>query len=208
MGVCCGSAKKNNDKLSIRSSTNTEYSDLSYVDYKKFSDPLVRFQNFFPFNRINVRIFYNLIMLEEKELYKRGDLESLLTTNAWKNQFNLNTPLCNMLNDMPKSRDEHFDRLSLLCLGLLWCNGSIEDKADVFGKIVNPPGQEFEVICASDRDMEPAIHRIIETATRFTLKAAQNCKEKNASSFDPKSCKGIKDLLELKFDEPENQDLI
>lgn len=72
-------------------------------DFKKFKDPLIRFQYSFPFHRILIRVFYDFVMKDKKVYYTNLDLESKFRTPAWKGQFSQGTPLAKLLALLPGS---------------------------------------------------------------------------------------------------------
>ena len=88
---------------------------------------------------MHIKVFYNKLIFDQKDQYSRFDLEGRFKTAAWHGQFGLNTDLSNLLKALPDSTDDKIDRDSLLCLGLLWCAGEVQDRADILLKMVNPP---------------------------------------------------------------------
>ena len=45
-----------------------------------------------------------------------------------------------LVSSLPGSERDSVDKISLMCLGLLWCSGEIEEKAEVLLEMINPPG--------------------------------------------------------------------
>ena len=52
---------------------------------------------------------------------------------------------------------------------MLWCGGQLEDKAEAFAKLINPPGQNQDAFSASDKDFPAVIDAIVYVATKFTF---------------------------------------
>lgn len=60
------------------------------------------------------------------------DLEQRFTTPAFKGVFDKGTPLYDFLVNLPRCNEEKMHVNSIACLGLLFCTGTNEQKADAF----------------------------------------------------------------------------
>jgi hypothetical protein len=72
------------------------------------------------------------------------------------------------LNSLPGSGEGNVDKISLLALGLLWCDGNIKDKTDVLFGIINPPGQSQDNVTASDKEFMVLLETIFFIASHWT----------------------------------------
>jgi len=77
----------------------------------------------------------------EKDTIPITELAAALNTTAWAGKFGEGTDLNKLLESLPNSGGGNVDKLSLVALGLLWCDGGIKDKTEVLFGIINPPGQ-------------------------------------------------------------------
>ena len=93
-------------------------------------------------------------------------LKSKLETAAWKAGFNSG----DMTEVFAKiNRRQEDAPLAFKCLGMLWCNGDLNDKANVFVSMVNPPGQSSGKISASDKELKQISMLTAELASVFTV---------------------------------------
>ena len=69
------------------------------------------------------------------------ELAAALNTPAWAGTFGEGNDLNRLLESLPSSGSGNVDKIALLALGLLWCDGSDKDKTDVLLGIINPPGE-------------------------------------------------------------------
>lgn len=58
--------------------------------------------------------------------------------------------------------------ISLGILGILWCAGDIEDKADAFFQMINPPGQNQDSVSAQDKDWASVLGKTFYIASYWT----------------------------------------
>ena len=62
---------------------------------------------------------------------------------------------------------------SLMCLALLWCQGSDYDKAETLFEILNPPGeQNQDKVAAQDKEWDLVLKNIFEIATKVLVELA------------------------------------
>lgn len=71
---------------------------------------------------------------------------------------------------LPECGDGQVEKNSIIALGLLWCEGSLKDKAEVVFKLLNPPGQQQDHISANDKEWDLVFDRIIYLATHWNEK--------------------------------------
>ena len=57
-----------------------------------------------------------------------------------------------------------------MCCAVLWCQGTNNDKADVYASAVNPPDQSGEYVTVNDRDWNEVYYASINIATSLTWK--------------------------------------
>ena len=96
------------------------------------------------------------------------ELAASLSTPAWAGKFGEGTDLNKMLESLPNSSNGNIDKISLMALGLLWCDGGIKDKCDVLVGIINPPGQSSEKISCNDKEMMALLEAIFLIASWWT----------------------------------------
>ena len=56
-----------------------------------------------------------------------------------------------------------------MCACLLWCDGTIEEKAEVLYQLVNPPDENSDKIKQNDKEWEYIIQYICLIATVITF---------------------------------------
>jgi len=95
-----------------------------------------------------------------------------LSTPAWAGKFGEGTDLNKMLDTLPNSGNGVVDKVSILALGLLWCDGGLKDKCDVLMGIINPPGQADEKIANNDKEMIALLDTIFLIASWWTEETA------------------------------------
>ena len=103
-----------------------------------------------------------------KDTISITELAAALSTPAWAGKFGEGSDLNKLLESLPNSSNGNVDRISLMALGLLWCDGGIKDKCDVLVGIINPPGQADEKIAATDKEMMALLDTIFLIASWWT----------------------------------------
>ena len=125
-----------------------------------------------------------------------------LDTGCWVDQFEAGQPAYKVLMSLPECGDGQVDLNSAIILGLLWCEGGFKDKAEIIFKLLNPPGQQQEIISANDQEWEIVFDRLIYIATHWTEKYAGSDK---ASVYHNEALviRAIKMMRLSEEDEPE-----
>lgn len=109
-------------------------------------------------------------------------LRPMFTTPAWQGQLEEGSALVRMLDELPHTQiDESrgyqialYNKISLHCLGLLWCAGSDAEKVAIFLRLINPPDQIQGAICNADKDLRRLLRLLLHIATISTVTAAAN----------------------------------
>ena len=118
-----------------RASTETPPVNLS-----KISDPFVKFEKSFPFYRMHIENFRQQIYNLGKDEIRIEDLKNRFEGAIWKDHFNEDSELTQLLKALPDSNEDMVNINSILILGLLWCSGDYDDKSEAFFQLLNPPG--------------------------------------------------------------------
>ena len=94
---------------------------------------------------MHIKALYDKITKIGKDLIWKDELKHALEhTSAWHGKFGDKSDLVKLLHSLPNNRDNGIDKTAILCLGLLWCDGSPKDKTDVLLKMMAPPLKKGE----------------------------------------------------------------
>lgn len=100
------------------------------MNLQKISDPFVKFEKSFPFYRMHVENYRAQIYSFGKDNIKISELKNRFEGGMWRDQFDEGSELNQLLRALPESEDDTIDINSLLILGLIWCSGDYEEKAE------------------------------------------------------------------------------
>ena len=100
------------------------------MNIAKLKDPFVKFEKSFPFYRMHIENFRTQIYSFGKDMISIEDLQNRFSGAIWKNQFDEGSELNLLLRALPGSVDDSVDINSIIVLGLIWCTGDYEDKAE------------------------------------------------------------------------------
>ena len=98
-------------------------------------------------------------------------MESWQDKDLWQSGGDFENLLVNYLPSQPKQNIEEgpINWISVMSLGLLWCEGEPEERADVMFKTCNPQGENQASIAYTDDEMKIVIDTIIQFATTRAL---------------------------------------
>ena len=117
---------------------------------------------------MHAKAFEEKVHSIDKDLISITELAAALNTPAWAGKFGEGSDLNKLLESLPGSSAGNVDKISLLALGLLWCDGSTKDKTDVLFHIINPPGQAQENVTAADKEYMVLLDNIFFIASYWT----------------------------------------
>jgi hypothetical protein len=130
----CGQGPKRFDPLK-------DTGDLKLMRAETIKDPLIRFEKSFPFYRMHCRAFINKINEFGKADFDYKLLGHSFDSEAWEGQFKEGTELYKLIKTIPKCEGDSVNTEALSLLAILWCGGSVGDKAEAFYQLIQPPGQ-------------------------------------------------------------------
>lgn len=70
---------------------------------------------------------------------------------------------------LPDTEGDLVSASSVLTLGLFWCQGNTENKADLLFELINPPTQSQVKIAFNDKDMDPALQLLMTIASHTII---------------------------------------
>jgi len=120
---------------------NKDGGEKPAVETDSIKDPLQRFAKSVPFYRMHAIKFTNICFDLNQEKFPITELAAQLNTPSWVEQFESGQPSYKLIMNLPDCSDGQVEINSIVILGLLWCEGSQKDKAEVIFKLLNPPGQ-------------------------------------------------------------------
>lgn len=100
-----------------------------------------KFEKRFPFYRMHITPFSDRIFSINKPRVSEDELQKKFRSEAWKGVYESGTELSNLLTCLPKCVGGSLDTVSVILLGILWCAGTIKEKAEVLIKLVLKPNQ-------------------------------------------------------------------
>ena len=91
------------------------------------------------------------------------DLAVHLQGDQWKSQ-----DFYDLIQELPESDDSgEIDIYSMICLGILWCQGEVEDKAHAFYQVVKNPSTG-DRISFEPEEWEQIVPKLVYIASVFT----------------------------------------
>uniref|UniRef100_A0A7S3IFY6 Uncharacterized protein n=1 Tax=Strombidium inclinatum TaxID=197538 RepID=A0A7S3IFY6_9SPIT len=183
--------------------------DLPAVKLDKFKDPLVKFEKQFPFHRMHIASFRQVIYNFGKDKFAISDLKARLPGSLWEQALKPGSPTMTLLESLPGSEKNDSDPLetlvdttSMLLLSIIWCGGDFDDKAEALFQCLNPPGQSQEGISANDKEWDLVFDTMCYLATVFTVDQAMQ-QGINTKSYDEDLTKrGIKGMRISEIEDP------
>lgn len=97
-------------------------------------------------------------------------MKQLFSTPSFHGSFEKGQPLHQLLISLPGCSEDKLNTESLVILGLVWCAGNLDDKAQGLMDVVNPPGQAQDSFAANDKDLPGAVEKLVNIQTIWTLK--------------------------------------
>lgn len=113
------------------------------IGWKFYEDPSQRFESCFAINRTFVEVFCRRIWSVQTGGVgiTYDTLQLLFITPAWQEDFTQHEDrLLTLLEHLPSSQNNCYDKMSLSMLGLLWCAGDEYTKTLMLLDYVLPPG--------------------------------------------------------------------
>ena len=99
------------------------------VTLDNISDPYERISKEFPFYRVRINIFQEtMISLGKEDFMTLDTFQALFDDEDWEENYGPDSKLLNLLRSLPNGQGDNINWNSIICLSLLWCAGSFEDK--------------------------------------------------------------------------------
>uniref|UniRef100_A0A7S3CSH0 Uncharacterized protein n=1 Tax=Strombidium rassoulzadegani TaxID=1082188 RepID=A0A7S3CSH0_9SPIT len=184
--------------------------DLPVANLANIRDPLERFEKDFPFYRMEIAGFRQIIYSFGRDKFSIRDLAQRLPAQLWQSQLQPNSKLVRLLMELPGSEPCEQDSLetlidtnNFLLLAFIWCGGSLEDKGEALFQCLNPPGQSQTGVSANDKEWDKVFDQLCYLATVWTAQQGQregiNCKQYD----EEETSKAIKAMRLSELEEPE-----
>ena len=151
-------------KVEYDETTETGSQLLSNVQYFPF------YQREFYFHHVNILKFAALLQEHgENEMLVPEFVETMKPHVDLSNQLkDENQPLYQLLMSLPECRFGTLKIRSVVVLALLWCHGSLREKADALFQLVNPPKKEQTIIHPVNDNWSKVFDLLVFTATVWT----------------------------------------
>ena len=148
MGNCCAAAKPKPQ----------DGTDLPVANLTTIKDPIERFEKqSFPFYRMHVLSFQQLIYQFGRETFSIAELKERLPGAAWDEALKSGSKTVEFLMQLPGSEASENEPLesilkvqTMVALSVVFCGGSLRDKAEALFQCVNPPGEAQDKVAFND----------------------------------------------------------
>lgn len=143
--------------------------ELPDHDLKNEKDTLIRFEKMLPLYKTHIGLWMKKLQEVGKDEIQIEEMKGLFDLPSFKGVFEKGEPLYQVLCNLPDCSEDKLKVRALEVLGIAWCSGSDEDKAEALFSSVNPPGQSQVGVGANDKELPEVIEYIIDIHTHYAL---------------------------------------